>query len=128
MYLHTVALPDGLQWTDEFDLSGSLAAPMRRRLDGGLAVYPMPLVAGRTITLVAPQDQPLTREAVESLQALALQPGAIYTLTMPLRGATFAVLFDFSRGSPLEVQPLLDYADPLPSDWMTGTIHLITAA
>jgi len=126
MQLHTVDLPDGLSWPDEWDISGAIAAPMRRRLDGGLAVYPRAISAGRPITLEAPESQPITRAAAESLRTLATVPGATYTLTMPLRGLSFLVLFDIPNG-PLDLRPLIDYADPEPTDYMIGTIRLMTA-
>ena len=127
MQLHTVTLPDGLDWLDEWDMSGALAAPIKRRRDGGLAVYPQPLTAGRPITLQAPESQPITRAQADALRALAAVPGATYTLDMPLRGLSFLVLFDLTQ-QPLELRPLIDYADPIDTDHVTGTIRLLTAS
>lgn len=127
MILHTLHLPDGLQWLDEYDLSGSVAAPMRRRLDGGLAVYPRALTAGRPITLAAPEDQPITRSQANALASLAAVPGATYWLKMPLRPGSpeYLVMFRYDE-SPLDLRPLIDYADPIDSDWIVGTIRLMT--
>jgi len=123
--LDTLTLP-ALTWRDPWS-TGTVSAPVRRRLDGGLVVYPRPLAGGRVITLDAPSDQPLSVAQADALAALAAVPGATYDLSMPLRGFAARVFFDWSQGAPLELTALIDYADPAPDDPVTGTIHLITA-
>ena len=128
MQLHTLTLPLGLQWADEWDLSATISSPTKRRRDGGMAIYPRALAAGRPITLVAPDFHPLTRAQANALAALAAVPGASYTLTMPLRpGAPeFLVAFRADGEPPLELRPVIDYPDPEDDDLVAGTIRLMT--
>ncbi|AFL76243.1 hypothetical protein [Thiocystis violascens] len=121
--LDTLTLPDGLDWPDEFDTS-AIGQSVRRRLDGGLVVYPRALAAGRSITLVAPNDQPLTRAQAAALEALAAVVGASYALT--LRDESFQVMFRHHDPPALDLTPLVDYADPIDSDFVVGTVKLFT--
>ena len=121
--LDTTTLPDGLDWPDEFD-TGVVGQSVRRRLDGGLVVYPRALAAGRSITLIAPADQPLTRAQALALESLAAVVGASYS--MALRGAVFQVMFRHHDPPALDLAPLVDYADPVDSDFVVGTVKLFT--
>jgi hypothetical protein len=121
--LDTLDLPDGLDWPDEF-ATGTIGQSVRRRLDGGIVVYPRALAAGRSITLVAPNDQPLTRAQAAALEALAAVVGASYTLT--LRDAAFQVMFRHHDPPAIDLTPLVDYADPIDDDVVVGTIKLFT--
>lgn len=121
--LDTIALPDGLAWPDEFD-TRDLAQTVRQRLDGGVVVYPRTLSGGRPITLAAPADQPITRAQAAALAALAAAPGAVYALS--LRGMSFSVMFRHHDPPALDLTPLIDYADPVETDWLTGQIKLFT--
>lgn len=123
IHLDTLILPDGLDWPDEFDTS-VIGQSVRWRLDGGLVVYPRTLAAGRSITLVAPADQPLTRAQALALVALASVVGASYPLS--LRGAVFQVMFRHHDPPALDLAPLVDYADPVDSDFVVGTVKLFT--
>jgi hypothetical protein len=121
--LDTLSLPDGLSWSDEF-ATDAIGQSVRRRLDGGLVVYPRVLIAGRSITLAAPNDQPLTRAQAATLEALAAALGASYALT--LRGSVFQVMFRHHDPPALDLTPLVDYADPIDDDFVVGTIKLFT--
>jgi hypothetical protein len=124
MMLGSVSLPN-LAWTDKWSAT-ALSTPIKRRLDGGIVIYPRKLLAGRSITLEAPANQPLTVAQAKALAVLAEAEGAVYTLSMPLQGYEFSVMFDWSGGQALELSDLIDYADPIDSDPVTGIIHLIT--
>lgn len=121
--IDTIALPDGLFWSDEF-APLAVAHALKRRLDGGIVVYPRLLTAGRDITLVASDDYPITRAQAAALNALAAQVGASYALT--LRDAAFQVMFRHQDPPALALAPWIDYADPIASDALTGTIKLFT--
>lgn len=121
--LDTVELPN-LTWVDPW-ATASVSTQTRRRLDGGIAIYPRALTGGRRITLLAPEDQPLTVAQADALATLAAVPGATYSLSMPLWDFSATVLFDWSD-TPLALQLLIDYADPEPDDPVTGTILLMT--
>jgi hypothetical protein len=121
--LDTITLPDGLLWLDEFE-PDAVAQTMRRRLDGGVTLFPRGNIAGRPITLEAGPDQWLTRSMAEGLAALAGIPGQQMTLT--LRSASFTVVFRHHDPPALELRPLIDYADPADDDPMIGRIKLLT--
>jgi hypothetical protein len=125
--LDTLALPDGLLWSDEF-AADAVSQSMRRRLNGAVTLYPRGNIAGRPITIEARADQWITRAQAEGLLLLAAAPGAIYDLTFSARiGApTFRVAFRHHDPPALELTPLVDYADPLDDDPIVGTIKLLT--
>lgn len=124
--LGPVTLPAGLLWSDEYQ-DQPIAQTIRRRLDGGLAVYAHANLAGRPITLTTGADQWLTRAQGDALAALAAVPGALYTLTFSNRTATtFTVAWRHQDAPALDLQPLIDYADPVTTDLLVGTIKLMT--
>jgi hypothetical protein len=127
MILATLALPDGLAWIDEF-ADDAVAQTMRRRLDGGITLYPRGNIAGRPITLEARADHWLTRAQAEALLALAAAPGALYDLqfTARLGAPSYRVVFRHHEPPALELRPLVDYADPRADDPLVGTIKLLT--
>lgn len=125
IYFDGIELPD-LTWLDPFDIT-AVSAATRRRLDGGLTVFTRPLFGGRPITLEAPPDQALTLDQAQQLAERAARPQGIYLLEFPLRGPlSFQVRFRWEEGTPLDLRPLIDYADPVADDWVIGTIKLIT--
>jgi hypothetical protein len=125
--LDTLALPDGLLWSDEF-AADAVSQSMRRRLNGAVTLYPRGNIAGRPITLEARADQWITRAQAEALLELAAAPGAVYTLQFTARvGATsFSVVFRHHDPPALDLAPLIDYADPDADDPIVGTIKLLT--
>jgi hypothetical protein len=118
-----IPLPAGLRWIDEFDAQ-SVTQAVRRRLDGGLTIYPRGNVAGRPITLEATEDHWLARSAAEALAVLAAAPGL--TMTLNLRGVGYSVLFRHQDPPALELRALVDYADPRADDPVIGRIKLMT--
>ena len=125
--LATLSLPPGLAWIDEW-ATDAVAQTMRRRLDGGVTLYPRGNIAGRPITLQAGPDHWLTRAQAEALLELAAAPGAVYTLTFPLRlGApSYSVAFRHHEPPALDLRALVDYADPRADDPVVGTLKLLT--
>lgn len=114
-----------LNWLDPF-ASEALEVRSRRRLSGALTIFPRVLTGGRPITLEAPADQPLTLAQARTLAEWAAQPDASHLLDMPLHGVSFTVRWHWEAGNPVEVRPLLDYADPADSDPCVGILRLIT--
>lgn len=124
MQLGDLSLPDLIfssPWA-----TNAVSAPRRRRLDGGLAVYPRALAGGRVISLTAPADQPLTVTQADALAEMAANIDATYALSMPLRSFSAAVIFDWGSGDALALELLFDFADPAAEDPVVGSIHLIT--
>ena len=122
--LDALELPD-LTWTDPFDTQ-AVSVVARRRLNGALTIFPRALAGGRPITLEAPADQPLTHAQAAALAAMAADPTGTYALSLPLRGLSFNVRFRWEDGNPLDLRPLIDYADPIDDDPVGGTLKLIT--
>ena len=118
----SLSLPVDMQWIDEFDwtavqetrgysIAGALLSDRRLKL------------AGRPITLQASVDYAWsTRSVATTLLAWAqtLNPPLVLTL----RGVDYDVSFDYSR--PIQVTPVVDYADPLPTDDCFFTLRLLT--
>ena len=125
--LDSLELPSGLMWADEF-ADDSVMQAVRRRLNGALSIYPRGNVAGRPITLQAPADHWLTRAQAEALAAMAVVPGATYTLTFGDRAGSpsFSVVFRHNDPPALELAPMIGYADPADDDPIVGTIKFLT--
>lgn len=122
--LDALELPN-LTWTDPFDHQ-SVSIVARRRLNGALTLFPRSLSGGRPITLEAPADQPLTQAQAVALAAMAADPTGTYTLSLPLRGLAFSVRFRWEDGNPVDLRPLIDYADPVDDDPVVGTLKFAT--
>lgn len=122
--LDALELPN-LTWTDPFDTQ-SVSVVSRRRLNGALTIFTRTLSGGRPITLEAPADQPLTYAQAAALAAMAADQTGTYALSMPLRGMAFSVRFRWEDGNPLDLRPLIDYADPADDDPVVGALKLIT--
>jgi len=122
--LDTVALPDGLVWTDEF-ATQAVAQTVRRTLDGSVVVFYGQNSGGLPITLESEPDAGwLTRAQVEALSLLANSPGG--TFTLELRGQVFQILFRHHEPPALEAKPLVALAHPQPGDFYLATLKLMT--
>lgn len=123
----TLTLPAGIAWVDEYSARAPIAQTLRRRLSGSLTIFQTPLHAGREITLDC-TEAPLTRAQGNTLAVLASVPGASYTLTFTLRAPGDSYLVAFRHHDPpvIDLRPLIDYADPIDSDLLIGTIKLMT--
>ena len=118
----TLALPDDLLWTDEF---GWQAVEQRSRytITGALIVEPALKQSGRSIVLAGGQNWGwMPRATLLQLQAWSVIAGA--EMTLVLRGVTRTVLFDHAA-RPIEVQPVIDYADPDSTDDYVVTLRFI---
>jgi len=119
-----VTLNPSLQWTDRFQFTG-VAQAVNRTLGGKLVVFSSPLIAGRPITLVAEADTGwLTKAMVDAIVAAAATPGAQYTVS--IHGEDFNVIFRHEDNPAIDFIPIQPKSNPLPGDWYTGTIKLLT--
>jgi hypothetical protein len=121
--LNTLTLPDGLLWSDEFEIT-AITQSIRRRLDGGLTVYPRQLTSGRPITLEATPDHWLTRADARELLTMAAVVGGVFDLS--LRDQAFVVAFRHHDHPALDLKPMIDFDFPADSDPVIGTIKLMT--
>ena len=122
--LDTVALPDGLVWTDEF-AAQAVAQTVRRTLDGSVVVFYGQHSGGLPITLESEPDAGwLTRTQVEALKLRADSPGGIFILE--LRGQVYQVMFRNQEPPAFEAKPLVALAHPQPGDFYLATLKLMT--
>ena len=89
--LSGLVLPDSLQWIDRLDWT-PVAQETGRTLSGALVVWSQQLTSGQPITLEA-EDRItwLTTQQVQTLNTLAAQTGATYTLIW--ESETMTVMF-----------------------------------
>ena len=119
----TVNLPDDLSWPDEFSWQ-AVAQSKSRSVTGALIIETGLKKSGRPITLRSDDSTAwLPRASAAALYGLTQIPGA--ELTLGFRGQTFDVLFDHESG-PLEVTPVVDFADPADEDNCLVVLRFIT--
>jgi hypothetical protein len=122
----TVTLPDDLQWVDEFDWH-PVVAKTGRTVTGALWVQESAITAGRPITLQGDVNYAwVPRSAILGLQTLAALVGVPLTLTRFAVART--VMFDREQAKPIEVKPIIDYAEPDNADNYQLTVRLRTVA
>jgi len=119
-------LPPDLIWTDELAWARSEMAT-ERSIDGALIVdYQQRTEDGRPMTLSGGPDHAwCTRATLITLRAWADVP--MLQLTLARNGTTYTVVFDSERGA-VEVEPVVNYADPLPGDLHQITLRLLIRA
>ena len=123
--LDTIPLPNGLRWLDEFRTE-SVAQSVRRTLDGSLVVFYAGRRSGIPITLESEQDCGwFTREQIEAIALRAASPGGRFTLL--LRDQIFTVMFRHHEAPAFEATPLINMANPKPTDFYLASLKLMTA-
>ncbi len=117
--LDGIALPDGLEWIDQY-ASSPIAQSVLRTLGGALVTYQQNLTDGMPITLLA-QDRVawFDQTQVNSIKVIADVAGGIYSLD--LDGDVYNVMFRHQE------PPAVDFAPVMPhADYYFGTIKLMT--
>lgn len=119
----TLALPDDLQWADEYDWT-PVAQAVTPTLTGALIIETAAQQAGRPITLAGSERSGwMPRALLETLRGWVAVPGRVMALTLH-DGRSFAV--QFRQGErPLEAQPVLDVRQPAADDWYVVTLRFI---
>ena len=124
IFLGGIELSRSLVWADRFSTSSTISSN-RLLLDGNNRILQASTQTGRIITLEAQQTQGwLTKAQVDLLAALSDTIGATYTLDY--EGETHTVAFDHSDEAAVSFAPLVHSANQLDTDYLIGTIHLIT--
>ena len=117
--LGSLTLPDQILWTDRYSWSPA-AGQAQRTIAGSLALFTQSVSGGRPVTLEAREGVAwLTQQQVDSLMAMAAQPGAAFTLSW--EGELYTVRFAHHSPPAVELSPIW----PLAAHY-TGTIKLIT--
>ena len=120
LFLDTLALPASLTWQDR-DNWQPVAQTARATLDGGLAVFHQPLLAGRPITLVSTEFSGwVDRVTLDALHALASVPGSLHALA--LGADQFTVIWRHDDPPALQAEPLVARLTPGPGDWFRVTL------
>ncbi len=127
----TVTLTDDLLRTDEHAWS-----PVRQSiaptLTGALFIDVSVMQAGEPITLAGGIDRDgfpygiITRADFATLRGLADLPGQVFTLTY--RGFPHIVVWRHEDAPALDARDLIDYADPVESDWVVPTLKFTRIA
>ncbi len=119
-----VTLSTHMIWEDE-DTYSSVASSVKRTLAGNLVVRDQQLSLGRSITLVAKEDQGwLTKTQVDQVRALADVAGAAYSLDTGYQ--TFLVKFRHHESPAFIADALIKRNNADPGDYYTCTIKLMT--
>lgn len=106
----TISMPDDFVWEDEFGWK-PVEQRTRYTVTGALRLDSVAKQAGRRIVLGG--EVWLTRTVLGALYDASLLAGQQFTLTY--RGVAHTVVFDHEAGA-IEAPPVVDYADPDPSD------------
>ena len=113
MKLGNVALPNGLQWVDEFTNVSTLQSSART-LDGGLVVFHRQLIGGKLITLESLNDTGwVNRTTLQGLRTLADAVGTSYILE--IRDTQYTVIFRHADGA-LDAEPVFPTGNNPPSN------------
>lgn len=97
--LEGIALPDDIQWLDEFAGFG-VGQEITPTLTGSLVIEERSSAAGRPITLESNGASWITKATASALATLAATPVAEgQALTLDWHGTIFNVVFDRSSGS-----------------------------
>ena len=128
--LESIALPEDIQWTDEFSGFG-VGQTITPTLTGALLVEEVARTLGRKITLSSNGASWVARSTVVALQALvatALDEDETLTLVWG-DGRQFEVVFDRSSGTGLSAAEVRRLAAGVQtsSHWYTIELNLLTA-
>lgn len=105
--------------------SQGVAQSVRRTLGGGLVLFSMGLIAGRSLDLVAGEDYGwLPYSTVLQLQDLANQPGGVFELLV--NGVGASVVFRHHEPPAFEPKPLVFRHNQQADDPHTCVIKLLT--
>jgi hypothetical protein len=119
--LDAITLPDDLIWTDEFDWT-PIQQTQSYTLTGALVLESGEKQAGRPITLVGGDNAAwATRAQIDALYA-KLTGDPVMTLTLH-DARVFSVKWVHEK--PIDAKLILDYNNPISSDWYSLTIKLI---
>ena len=118
----TIALPDDLDWDDEFSWQ-AVEQRTEYSITGALIVEASAKQAGRTITLAGDDRSGwILRSTLATLRAWAALPAQAFTLV--LRGTTRTVAFDQSQGA-VDARPVVDFSNPDVADYYIPTLRFI---
>ena len=120
-------LPNGLLWTDEFNWT-PVRATNTYALSGALIIEQGKRLAGRPISLEAPQDDMawVSRGLVQTLREWSerLNRRFLLTLEYPADNRAFTVVFDCSS-DPIGAEPVKGFASHATADEFRVSLKFI---
>jgi len=120
--LGAIQIPRGMVWVDEFDWN-PVEKSIEYSITGALLIDSGVRLAGRTITLQADTDAGwITRATLLALQALAVTPEGVHTLTLA-DARTFTV--QFAPGECITATPIARPELPSNAHPYVATVRLI---
>lgn len=121
----TIQLSDHLIWKDWGKYS-KVEQNQQYTLDGSLTIDQTIKKAGMPITLSAEPNQGLKyRRDVEPINQMMLRNLEEPMILKFHDESTYTVLFSSVDGAPIEATPLIEYADPVSSDYIGLTLRFI---
>lgn len=118
----TVALPNDLNWPDEYDWH-PVVQTSQFTSTGALLVESAVKQAGQLITLAAADDRAwVTRAMCDQLKTWANLPGIV--LTLVIKGVTYSVMFDHEK-TGFEAHPVMFFEDMQSDDAYVATLRFI---
>lgn len=120
--LDEISLPRGMVWVDELDWT-PVEASTDYTITGAMVVQVAERQAGRPITLQGEENAGwIRRDVLLAVRALAVTPGAIFTLTLADSRA-FSVMF--APGNPITARPVARPELPPETYPYVATLRLI---
>lgn len=117
-----IVLPDELLWVDEFNWVEA-GQTRTRALQGSLIIETSKAIAGRPISLEAPDDMAwVTRAVLEDLYAWASLENTVFTLEFeyPTDTRTFQVMFDQEEeSSAIQASPVKKFPSHSQNDYFS---------
>lgn len=119
----TIELDPDLQWKDEFEWA-VVEQTAERGLTGAHIVHVGIRQGGRPITLASPDESSawMLRAVLDQLRIWEAQP--LLKLTLNLRGENYTVALRRYDGAPIEAEPVMFVANPLPGEM--GDFYIVT--
>ena len=112
----TVALPDDLQWSDEYDWH-PVQQTLERSLTGAALIDVTPMAGGRPISLRPPDNAAawITRAVLDQLQTWAAVPGL--EMVLDFGGVQRDVIWRHHEPPALAAEPVVHYSDIAAGDF-----------
>ncbi|MFD1709852.1 hypothetical protein FVQ98_14040 [Ottowia sp. GY511] len=119
-----LTLPPDLIWTDEYKRSPVVSTKEWSTV-GVLLWDTQAKQSGLPVTLEGGERHAwMTRAECDAVKALLAIPGAVLTLTLH-DDRVLEVMFDTSEDEPFSATQVVDYSDPIPTDWYVPTLRFI---
>ena len=119
-----IELPDDCRWAGEFSFS-DVEQAVTRTIGGGIIYQRGKMFAGKPIELTGDDESAwIDRTTILLLENFYNDVNGEYNLTF--NGTIYPVIFDYTDGSPLSTEPVVDCADPTMDMFYTFNLKFLT--